>query len=88
MRRRRIRADNVSRRQDVDKARKALYQHGCKITSTQVQSSLTARSMVPTRVSITLLYYTLLTHPTERILGKASRGRAGLPRLFRRGSLA
>ena len=88
MHHRRIRADNISRHQDVDKARKALYQHGCKITSTQVQSSLTAHLMVPTQVSITLLYYTLLTHPTEHILGKASRGRAGLPWLFHRGSLA
>ena len=50
--RKKIRVDNVSRRQDVEKARKAMFEKGCKITSTQVQSSLAAHSMVPTHVTV------------------------------------
>lgn len=88
MHRRRFCADNVSRHQDIEKARKALYQNGCKITATPVQSSLTAHSMVPTWVSFYLSYYALLIHPTEHILRETSQDRAGLPWVLCRGSLA
>ena len=61
--RKRIRVDNTSRRQDVEKARKAMFEKGCKITSTQVQSYLSDRSMVPTRVHI----YSLVLHPINTL---------------------
>ena len=47
----RVHVDNISRCKDVEKAHKALYQHSCKITSTQVQNSLTSHSMIPTWAS-------------------------------------
>ena len=61
--RKRIHVDNTSRCQDIEKACKAIFEKWCKIMSTQVQISLAAHSMVPTRVHMSYI----LLHPINTL---------------------
>ena len=60
-----------------------MFENGCAIQKTQVQKVLASCSLVPTRVSFTLSYSTLLTRVLECILGNIARGGARLPRTLR-----
>ena len=58
------------RRQDIERARKLMFEKGCAIQKTQVQNLLEGRSLVPTRVSFIFSYSTILTHVKECLFRK------------------